>query len=297
MKRPNLLQYSTMAASFLLMSNAKSQAIYTDIDPDMILDADGEYGTVDMDNDGTLDFAFLNTTGTIFTTDSDPQSYVERVWAGPYISQNAIAGYENYHSGYGGYTVFYPYALSLGQAIEPKAFDFNNAGYQLMAYRTFYSTTWFSGTWEGGYWYPEVLDHYLAVRFIDSLDCYHYGWIRCDVKDEGRTLVIKDYAYETKCDVGILAGDTVGDTATVVENEVSGIEAQVYSYNSDIYILLQVIKGTYDVRILNMQGQIVYQSQLKDIYTKLSLPNLALGNYLVEVKSETRKVIKKVHLQ
>lgn len=52
-------QYSGMAGVLLLMhSDLSAQAIYTDIDPDIVLQFDDETTGVDMDNDGDFDFAF-----------------------------------------------------------------------------------------------------------------------------------------------------------------------------------------------------------------------------------------------
>ena len=53
-------QYSGMAGVLLLMhSDLSAQAIYTDIDPDIVLQFDDETTGVDMDNDGDFDFAFF----------------------------------------------------------------------------------------------------------------------------------------------------------------------------------------------------------------------------------------------
>lgn len=58
--------------------------------------------------------------------------------------------------------------------------DFQFAGYQELAY--VYRGEYSSYADNGGNWFPEVLDHYLGIYFKDTMNCYHYGWIRLDVK-------------------------------------------------------------------------------------------------------------------
>ena len=56
----NLQQYSGFAGVLLIMhNNTKAQAVYTNIDPDVVLNVDGDYTYIDMDNDGTNDFFIL----------------------------------------------------------------------------------------------------------------------------------------------------------------------------------------------------------------------------------------------
>lgn len=57
----NIAQYALFAQTFLLMA-AKSNAevIYTDIEPDLLLDTLDEEGNIDMNNDGIFYFAFIN---------------------------------------------------------------------------------------------------------------------------------------------------------------------------------------------------------------------------------------------
>jgi len=289
----SLLQYSAFTASFLSLNDTHSQAVYIDIDPDIILDSDGELGLVDMDNEGVIDFAFLNTSGTVSTSSSDI-TYVERLWAGPNFPQNGIAGYSSYHSGYGGFTIFFPYALNYGENVGPEL-PFHTWGFQRMAFRdyTHHFPSLGTGTWAGGYWYPEVLDHYLGVRFLDSAGCNHYGWIRCDVKDEGRTLVVKDCAYESKCDVSIPAGDVVGTTIefghdkgdihTGINDDLfSGVS--IYSFGDRVYINLNDINEKPEVHIYNIAGELVYSEILKDKYSVLEL-NQPAGAYFVQLVS------------
>ena len=60
--------------------------IYTDIDPDIELNLDGQTAGIDVDNNGTIDFALLKSSATFstFWGSSDITLYRRAIWAGPY---------------------------------------------------------------------------------------------------------------------------------------------------------------------------------------------------------------------
>lgn len=58
-----LSSYSTFAAIFLLGNDSLGNAVYTDIEPDIVLVSDNELYDIDMDNDGHLDFRCRNLAG------------------------------------------------------------------------------------------------------------------------------------------------------------------------------------------------------------------------------------------
>lgn len=293
---PNTIkQYSAFSACFLVLQHiADGQAIYTDVDPDIIIDGDGEYAGIDMDNNGTIEFAFVNRTGSFSTYPSYYLSYYEVINVGPQLPSNEIAGQIHIISpSYGGFWIYLPFALEESEVIYSDL-QFYNEGYQVMAYR--YTTV--NGFYfpYGGFWYPEVVDHYLGVRFVDTSDCLHYGWIRCDVVENGRKLIIKDYAYETKCDTGIPAGDMIGDTSVSV-NEINQLNGAIYAFNSIVYITLNELPSNCSARITDMTGVVVYEGSLMSNLNVISLLNNPKGVYLVETYSNMYQLaIKKVFI-
>ena len=53
----SLQQYSSVAGVLLIMhNNTHAQAIYSDIDPDVVLQLHGDVEYIDMDDDGSNDF-------------------------------------------------------------------------------------------------------------------------------------------------------------------------------------------------------------------------------------------------
>mgnify|MGYP000110481943 CR=1 FL=1 len=282
--RFKLLEYASMAACVLSVKTLGAQAIYTDLDPDMVVEMDPEVLNIDMNGDGILDFAFLNE---IYTTETSVwsfyYSYFERIWAGPKNPNNAIAGSLNQFTlSYGGLsTYYYPYSLPENAPING-ALEFQNDGYQMMAFRTFkqFGTNWNNG----GNWYPEITDHYLGVRFLDTLGCNHYGWIRCDVLEEGRVLVVKDYAYETKCDTGILAGDTIGDTTVIVNIENNLLEkAKIWSESNNVHIQLLAESLPIECEIFNLAGQFIYRKSITKTSTFINFSKESKSIYIVSL--------------
>jgi len=291
-----LLEYSVISACFLaVQKDGKAQAVYTNVDPDVVLDSEWETAGIDMNNDGIYDFAFLNRSFDFYTEYSSYTSHFEAIDAGPQSPNNAIAALTHVISpSYGGFTVYFPFALNESEMINDSLI-FHNEGYQRMAYLYIDKSGFYFP--KGGFWYPEVLDHYIGVRFIDTADCQHYGWIRCDVKDEGRTLVIKDYAYETKCDVGILAGDTIGDTTTVdiVGSGQGQLAAEVYSFENTIYVKLNELMNDVEIHVYDVTGKEVYFGEINNQFTVLRLPQSA-GVYFIKIVSGNNQFTKNVYL-
>ncbi|MBK7035733.1 MAG: T9SS type A sorting domain-containing protein [Chitinophagales bacterium] len=282
-ERFTIFSYSIFTSLLLnIHKNVASQAFYTDVDPDVVLDSDLENLFIDMDNNGTTDFILFNWSYTTFSSGFFETR--QRLWAGPNIHDNAIAG-----SQLGSLLIYYPYALSEVTLIN-EGLEFQTAFFQRIAFKDINT---FPPDITGGNWYPEMFDHYLGVRFIGTYGCDHYGWIRCDVMDEGRTLIIKDYAYETKCNIGILAGDAIGDTSTVNIQEVNTLNAVVYGFGNTVFIYLDEIQENLEVSVYDLNGSLLYFDNLIALNAQFQLkqPN---GMYIVELTDGLKKFTKKI---
>lgn len=287
-----IAEYSLIAAGFFTVNNIYAQVIYTDIDPDFILDTDLESEGVDLDNDGEYDFAFLQVSYYWTTSVFLDLVFYQRIWCGPQSTPaNAVAGVDVFS---GSYNRYYPYALSLGDTIDENL-KFYNWGYQRMAFRTVNSL---GGQNEGGYWYPKMQNHFLGVRFIDDAGADHYGWIRCSVLDTARVLVIKDYAYELQPDTPIIAGDTIGDTTTpvqTIEHITEGIS--VYAFHNTIYIHNSETFGEkLSISIYDLAGKLITNQHTTLQYTEIVV-QASEGMYIVEVSSEKNMYRLKVFLK
>ncbi|MBK7035460.1 MAG: T9SS type A sorting domain-containing protein [Bacteroidetes bacterium] len=287
-----LLQYSTFAVSFLFLKEADGEAVYTDIDPDTVIDNHLELVRLDIDDNGILDFAFLKFTGIGYTYWGSDYLYFYYLHAAPQYPSNAIAGLKSViDPSYGGFTLYYPYALLSNEFID-EGLDFQNDFYQIIAGRIVLDGVTITNR---GKWTPEKTDNYFGIRFLDEYGCNHYGWIRCDTKGKGDTLIIKDYAYETKCDVGILAGDTIGDTTTVGIEENNILDATVYSFKNTLYINLNELISDLEIHVFDVTGKKVYSDKITNLQTQIELIE-AKGTYIIKLFSPEGKFTKKIFI-
>ncbi len=296
-----LLQYSKLSVVFIMLksSDAVCEVVYTNVEPDVELTDGSSSFYVDLNNDLAADFHFYvryasyggyYTSGGIYYI-PEHHNYKLRVFTdGIDLTGNSLAGslfaYGTTFSV--GYKAL-PYALEINLLIN-SSLNFIGWHSQTMAY----STESFGFTYYGGNWYPEKLDHYLGVRFKDIDENTYYGWIRCDVKDEGHTLVIKDYAYESEPDNPIVAGDTVHYIGiNSIENT---IEATVYSFGRDIYILTETFKNT-EVIICDLKGQEVVRKLLHSKNELINMGNNPAGMYLVTLLNCGKRYDKKIFIE
>ena len=284
-----LNEYALLAASFLCLKyDLQGQVIYTDIEPDILLDEYEEVGFVDMDNNGDLDFGFENGFSSFTVSTSLDVDYIKRnvQWVGWYgTSANEIAGYSNIGP-FGSFTRYYPYAFNSGEIIKEGigGANFQNWGLQRMAFKSYRNDIF----WRyGGSWYPEVSDKYLGVKFLHEDGEIHFGWIRCSVIDSCEGMIIKDYAYETIPEKKIIAGDKVGDTTNVsIENQ-NNLIANIFSDNLTVYINLSEIFPNLIVSIYDITGKLIIIERIEgdNKHIKMKTP----GIYIVNLVSEEKK--------
>lgn len=295
-----LSDYSAFAITFLCIHSADAKVVYTDIEPDYVLDSDWGHAVLDIDGNGTGDFWFWNIS---YYTSFTGMNYIEKLWAGAIgDSRNEIAGVSTYPA-----TLYYkPYAIEEGLIINSEM-SFQNWAYQRMAWKIIHTNhTWGGGSvyivQSGGYWFPEKADHYLGIHFVDGDEKYHYGWIRCSVLDSGRTLIIKDYAYERFVDSAIVAGDLVGVEPNIIINpdilhtDIEGYEdntAYVYYFDKTLYFNLQHVSNNTQYAIFNMMGSCVAVGEIIGQHDEVKV-NLPPSNYIIQIISGEFRSAKQV---
>lgn len=306
MNNRKIYWYSLFSSGYLLIhSEARADAVYTDVVPDSILDIAGEFAYFDMDANGIIDFTFHNADFTIYDFPYGNVRF-QRV-AALLADGNMIAG--SFQSTLYSSRYYYPFALDVGDVINSDL-EFQNYWYQGLATRIYdpniFSTA--TATFTHGNWYPEALDKYLGVGFVDAAGHIHYGWIRCDVRDEGRTLIIKDFAYETKVGEGIVAGDTVGDTTfskvpTIKLDTLVNVSipeslgcVEVYSFNKTIYINQPEFGLPLTCNIFDVNGNLCLSKQTFPGNTTVTLSEFPPGNYLIEISTADSKMTKMLYI-
>ncbi|HMX04159.1 MAG TPA: T9SS type A sorting domain-containing protein [Chitinophagales bacterium] len=291
----SLLQYSTAAAALLGVTAASSQVVYTDIDPDVVLDEPNEMFGIDLDDDGLNDFNFFNESfiTTVFYGDL---ANVKALFVGAFDTiLNGIAGSTGFLSGGGGYTYYWPYAMQNGVIIDENL-NFFNSNYQSLVALKYKIDVPFvlpQGNWTSFYSGYEHLNEYVAIRFADEEAIMRYGWIRCSVVDSGRTLIIHDYAYELQPDQPIIAGDTV---SFVNIQEQPSLFATVYNYNTTIYINLHNYTPT-QLTIVNLTGQTILDKSIYNQFEIVDMNYFPKGIYLVTLKEGENILTRKVAIE
>lgn len=150
-----------------------------------------------------------------------------------------------------------------------------------------YYANWFK------YGAEETINKYLGIKFTIGINAFHYGWIRCDVKDEGRTLIIKDYAYESSIDYPIIAGDTIHFTE--VESSQNN-DINIYSYQETLYVNLKD-SAKASVALTNLAGQHIFTYETSELTSTFDMTNVASGIYIVTVEFKNNVFSKKVLIQ
>lgn len=294
-----LASYSVFSASFILIhETATAEVIYTDLEPDVILPGPYDLYPLDMNNSGGFELRFYNFSFfyynyTNFTYRTRQAIMIDSMAANVYVA--ALADW-TYYSG----IIKYPLALDSGELIDEADpwYKMDNAADNfLIAARTYENSGIDLDTCTNCIWYnesiSETVNGFLAVKFkID--ENYHYGWIRCDVLDEGRTLIIKDYAYEDEPDNPIVAGDTTHYLS--INNIVNTIDATVYSFGKDIYILTETFQNT-EVVIYDINGNQIIKDILQNKNESISLANCPTGAYLVTLLNNGMRFEKKVFIE
>jgi hypothetical protein len=283
MNRDKLLKYSVFAGTYILLHDvANAEIIYTNINPDTIFDSNNEGAFFDIDNNGTFDFTVLNWSLTFTTPLYSKLFEYEVVFAVPYAPENFLAGnsFEYYYG-----PIYFPYALDENTLINEKL-NWINSPLQILGFHLSINNNpnlcnycnWY------GEFIAESIDKYLGLKFADSEGLYHYGWIRCDVKDLGRTLVVKDYAYETIPNKSIVTGDT---TSTDIEVFNNNNVCSFYIYNNELYVsFIEQNNFEFEINIYSLDGKLIanYKNISESEFT-LDLNWLQSGIYLINISN------------
>lgn len=282
-----LTQYTLLSASFLATHFAEAHVIYTNPEPDVILDTFNSIYALDLNADDIPDFEFKNWYKHFTRTNPyyseikhEYDLYVQ--WVGPYsLSPNRIAGttYSDMVYGLGVFVYYYPYALEKGDVISSELNFYPDWKNQRMAFKQYTADDDTPQLWDtGGFWAPGADEKFLAVFFADGENNMHYGWIRCSIIDTAAGVIIHDYAYEAEPETPIIAGALFGELQLAEVNEHS-----MYAFDKNLYVYLNTNSNfPLELIVYNVAGELVYKGQLFEQYNQLAfaLPN---GIYIAQL--------------
>lgn len=266
---------ATTAGAVALAGSADAQIIYTDVNPDAVV-SDTVYYDLDMDGDAVVDFVFA-TEG--YTTSYGPVNlsmlYVP-------VAANAVLG-----SLYmGSYPL--PFVMNNGDSISSTNTSWNdgsvNGGLQYLSVLTPYGGY---GNWQG------QTDKYVGVRFNIGSNT-HYGWVRLSVSANADTIIIKDYAYNSQPNIGLLAGETGPLNVAPVNSD----PVNIYAADHTVFLQNAGAATGGNVRVYNINGQTVRESAITEENFNISLEGETSGIYFVEVlRPDGTRIVRKVYVQ
>lgn len=173
------LAYSGIAAAFLLPHGAEAQVVWTDVDPDLVLQ-NGEH-ELDLDGDGTNDLSLVQA------------SYSDIISAKLQLPEgNAVRALATFSG------LISPAALEAAEPIGPANGDWHTDNGNGLILAMHSSTNW--GNWLGA-------EGYLGCRFTAGDGQDHYAWVQLQVAGNASQLKVKAYGHEQTAGSELLAGE------------------------------------------------------------------------------------------
>lgn len=279
----------------LITAQAQAQIIYTDVVPDQTFPAIGDTCSLDVDNDGNVDFLIAHHTWTV-PCSTPCVGTRQRNWVKiTPMGTNAVAN-----------TVPYASQLPPSQSIDP-ALTWDDAGGQVLLIRgTPGCINWglshicspggITGQWLNGA--SVASPQFLGLRF-DSAGSTFYGWASLSIPSNGATFTLKDYAYNSVPDEFILAGEGADITTSVARIANPSVHVSPNPFTSTVSISIGAAKpGVVTCTVRSLTGQpLVTRSMAGSVGRStfnLDLASLAQGVYLLDVTIAGERSVRKV---
>ncbi len=277
-----LSSYSALVTSIVLMAknNSSAQIIYVD-PPDIVLHQ-GE-ASLDLDNNGTVDFVF-----SVHGTPSQEYPANQIAVLAPSSLSNEFEMLNGTTCGIGLYS-YRPKVMNAGEVVKHgKLWHYlsNSIGGQFC-----FSGYPFCDLWSG------KQNKFIGVAFTDSPNHthHHYGWIRLSVNSGCNAITIKDWAYNTVINKGIITGQTMRSASDEFNSDVNA--SGIFSYGNTIHIQNNLSNSELTVTIYNSIGECVKKVKTSETAASFEITNGSAGIYFVRVSSAEGTVEKEVMLQ
>ena len=271
--RSKLPKYSAAAvAAVAAGSAANAQVTYTAVNKTITAPtaAGVVLDSIDINTDGMYDIAMA-----VYTANGGT---VNAVLGGPINAQgHAMAG--SVPSSYN-----YPFKLANGAAVNTQNFlTADSAGTFTLVIN---GATPYNSFWNDG-----VIDGYLGVKLSVGGNT-HYGWVRMDMTADGKQVVIKDMAYNATANGAITAGQ-----GQLSVPDMEAIASGVWVSGKELHTDLQVSFNSASVRLMDLSGKEVFNTELTAATGSVSLEALPVGVYVVSLNVDGNTFNKKVVLQ
>lgn len=277
------LQYSLAATAFLAAGVSEASVVYVDVDPDNTIGGEGGLMLIDIDDDGTNDFKFtVYSYSGAFTYSSIEISYGVKVAVANALVDNELVGTLQSTMGY---TFNYLPILDEGAEINSAQNFVTGTGSLAVSVTLFGSPYYTFGNWTGA----EMA--FMGFRLVDG-ENYNYGWMRLSVSDDGSSITLHDYAYQTNAGQSITAGQLVG------VNDIAGLDGiSLYTYGKQLNIISNgEIKSDLTIEIYSMDGRLQKQLSNSGNNQVIDCKEFANGNYAVKVSNGSGVFSKEVFI-
>jgi len=245
----------------------KAQIKYTDLSPDITVSSgDSFILNLNPDADFFNDFKLFQFSGTGYNMVGSAPKWV-----------NAILGETQF-----GY--FYPYALNTDDPIGATSNTWNNSIDYNLGVSLLYQTT--GATPESyGFWQGLNEDRYLGLRIEYFDKTVRYGWLRLSVAKDAKSLIVKDYAYNSEAGQQILAGQKY--STSTLETKMKPVFHYHIAYQN-IHVSCSSIFHLY---IYDMSGKLMFASE--NINQESDIPWNYKGVFLMTlISKEENKIVK-----
>jgi len=293
--KEKLKSYSVLAGAVITGGAVNAQIQYTDVDPDIVIDATNSPYMLDLNGDTMPDivFAVSATAGTGSSTYMGvPFTYT---YAINYAAANmAAGGLEGVVAGTGTNTYFLPNAHDFGAEISG-AGSFDSSGalgvaghVNIPAFTINYPVV------QGNFVDTNALslgDKYMGYR-IDGTGTANYGWIRLSVSDSAAFITIKAHAINTVADQSIFAGNAAGIESGMLDDKVSIIST---IENVRVNVSNELLGA--DLMIVDMTGKVIKDISIEDVNTVISLKEFNSGIYIVRFVYNDEVVNKRIYVR
>jgi hypothetical protein len=277
-----LKTYASIAAAIVAAGTADAQVVYTDITPDHLLNSFPSSFNIDLDGNAVNDYTLQMT---------QPFSSMHKFTLVPNTSNSFVAS----TTAYGSYVA----ALNQGVSINASA-NFQSFGFlRYMAKFTSFYTGGSTYMYTKGNWTGSHTDKYIGLRFKIGSNT-HYGWVRLDASigipyaPGNWSVTIKDFAYESTPNTGILAGD-MGGTTNLNERFAS---AKIYAANKQINLSFnEADYSNTQISVYNNLGQLVHQQEAANQKESIDMSAYPMGMYIVKLQTAGGLISKKLILR
>lgn len=268
-----IAKYTAVAGAVVAATGANAQIVYTDVNPDYSHDADslGAFSIypLDLNNDATVDFLIASRDTTIGA------NRIRTSLAVPYGAGNAVAGETPSN---------YDYALALDiNSMVDSTLNWIAAS-NTMAYNVDGANP-YQENWNG------VTDKYLGLKFVVGGNT-HYGWSKLTVDAIADVITVKDYAYNSTPNEGLLTGAT---EANLTEKDIENLVNFVNQANNTVNVIVNGNLTEGVVSVVSTTGQIISTVAINGKTFSVDMNGLSSGIYLVNVAfaegSMTKKII------